>query len=123
WRDRVERFVDRTTVARPHQPRDLAAVGEEHERRPELDAERTAERPAAAILDLDVANAAVRLERRRDRRLRSAAVAAPRRAEFEQRRSGKRVDFGARRLAHGCCHRLETSRCGVVATIAATLPL
>jgi hypothetical protein len=68
---------------------------------PELDAVRATERQAAAVFDLEMADAALAGQSGRDQRLRAPAVAAPRGAEFEQRRSGERIDLGARRLAAG----------------------
>ena len=79
----------------------FATVGEEDERGPELDAVRAAERLAAAVFDLDVANAGTRAQRARDQRLGGAAMTAPRAAELEQGRAGERVDGVASRLASG----------------------
>ena len=86
-------------AARSHQARGLATVGEEDERRPELDAERPTERLHASVFHANVANALVRGQRRGDQRLSGATVAAPRGAELEQGRPGERVDRGAGRFA------------------------
>ena len=98
-------------VARPDQASRFAAVAQEDQRRPELDAVRAAERLAAAVFDLEVADAAsVTGERARDQRLRGAAVAAPRtcriraasgrRARRSRRVSARREDVSMLRV-HG----------------------
>ena len=93
-RDRRHRLADRGGVARPNQPRGFLSIVEKDQGRPELDAERAAERQAAAVFDLDVPDAGMRGESRGDQRLGRAAMAAPRAAELEQRRAGQ----GSRRL-------------------------
>jgi quercetin dioxygenase-like cupin family protein len=96
-----ERFADRGGAARPHKARGFLAVIQEHERRPELHAERAPERLAARVGDLQVPHAGMRGEGFSDERLGAAAVAAPGTAELEERRAFKRVDLGALRLGFG----------------------
>ena len=74
------------------------------------DAERPAERPPAAVFHADVANTPVRGQRCGDQRLRGATVAAPRGAEFEQGRSGERVDLRAGRFAGSEAEQSESHR-------------
>src|ERR1700710_2687311 len=92
-----ESIADFRRAFRAHDPRDLEPVVEEDQCRPECDPEGAAERAAAAILDLQMPDAGVVLESLRDQRLGSAAIAAPGRAEFDDRRPVERVDVGARR--------------------------
>jgi hypothetical protein len=99
--DSPERLVDGRRVARPDEASGFTAVGEEHKGRPELDAVRAAKRLAAAVLDLDVANAGMCFQRVRDHRPGGAAVTAPGVAELEQRRAGQGIDRNAARLARG----------------------
>ncbi len=59
---------------------------------------RAAQPLAAGVGDLEVAHAGMLGERARQKRLRGAAVAAPRAAELHQRGPGQRVQLGARGL-------------------------
>ena len=102
WRiDAGDGVGDGGRIVRPHQPHDLAAVAQEDEGRPQLDAERAPERPAAAVFDADVAQRRAVGDCRGDQRPRGAAPAAPARAELEDGRAGERVDLGTRRAGVG----------------------
>jgi hypothetical protein len=76
-------------------------VAEEHERWPELDAERAPEALAAGVGDLEVPNLGMLGECVGEQWLRGSAVAAPGAAEFHHRRPGQRVELGARRFLVG----------------------
>ena len=82
---------------RPHDACQFRPVAQEHERRPQLDAESTAERAARAVLDHEVADAGRGGERALDERARGQAMAAPVGAEIEHGRPGQRGDLGRAR--------------------------
>src|SRR5688500_20248110 len=77
--DAVESIGHFLRAARTDHASDFASVLQEHQRRPQLDAERTAERLAAAVFHLDVKHARVRGERTLPQRLCTDAP-APRHA-------------------------------------------
>jgi len=58
---------------RPHQPHHFLSTGQQHQRRPELYADRAPEPPPARIGDLQMPHARMRGERRGDQGLRTAA--------------------------------------------------
>src|SRR5215510_12459754 len=97
--DPGQRIADGGRVGRPHQPHDLVAVLQEHQRRPQLHAERTSEAVPAGVGDLDVADGGMIGERLGDERLRAAAMPAPRAAELQERRPREGIDLGSARLA------------------------
>src|SRR6186713_2034783 len=75
--DLVEPLADLRRALRPHQPRHLDPVLQEDQRRPQLDAEGTAERAPLAVLDLAMRHGIVSGEGFADQRLRRLAEAAP----------------------------------------------
>jgi hypothetical protein len=99
WNHLGERSLNGTRISRADEARDLAAVLEENESRPELDAEGAPKPLSARVGDADVANLIVLRKRAGDERLRAAAMAAPRITELEHGRAGKPVDVAARRRA------------------------
>src|SRR5207302_1472231 len=76
-------------------------VAQEDEIRPQFDLEGTAERPALAVLDLDVAHRRVAREQFAQVRLQRLAMRAPVGTEFHDDRSRQAVDRLARRLGTG----------------------
>src|SRR5690606_24973003 len=83
-------------IARAHQARHFLAVAQEDQGGPQLDAERTPQRAAAAVLDLDMLHLRMRGESLFDERLRALAEAAPVRAELKHQAARAGVDVGAR---------------------------
>src|SRR5688572_17140126 len=80
--DACQRCAYLVRVVGTHDARDFPAFAQEHERRPELHAKRAAEAPARTVRYLDMAHSRMIRERRGKQRLRCAAVATPRVAEF-----------------------------------------
>lgn len=82
---RVPELVDAT---RTHHACDLAAVVHQHERRPQLDAERATEPPTLPVLDQDVPDLWILDEHLIDQRPRRPTESAPVSAELDQRGAG-----------------------------------
>ena len=84
----------------------LLAIAQEHQRRPQRDAEAAAQRPAAAVLDPEVANTALTGHGLLHHRQRRPAVAAPVGAEVKHGRAAQGIDVRAAGLGRvvGLCH-------------------
>src|SRR6188768_1595544 len=82
FRSAKDRF-DRGDIFWPHDAPDLDAILEIDEGRPEFHLEGTSEGLALPVFDLDVPHGGTLAQRRGDISLRSLAIAAPARAEFD----------------------------------------
>src|SRR5688572_19335674 len=97
---RAEQRAQLGIPTRPHDSRDFLPIAQQHDARPQLDAERATQALALAVLDRDVTDLGVLRERAIDQRARSLAVPAPRGAELERDQTRHRIDVFTRELAH-----------------------
>jgi hypothetical protein len=95
----TKRTLKRGRIGRPNEACGLLAIFQKYQRRPELHTEGTSEPSTAGVGDSDMTDAVMTRERRFDQRLRAAAMAAPRIAEFEHGRPCEIIDLLARRPA------------------------
>src|SRR5262249_40484715 len=90
---------------------DHRSVAQEHQVRPELHAERPAQRLAPALLDLNVPHGGVLLKQRRQLGLERLAVRTPARPELEDDGTAQRIDLLTCRLptteVRVICHALS----------------
>lgn len=99
--DQRERMGDRCGIKRAHQARQLTAVAQKDQGRPQIDAECASEGVAAAVLDLEVPYARVAGQAGGQCGLCGAAVAAAGAAELKQGRPEQSIDRIARWLDCG----------------------
>src|SRR5690242_11394424 len=80
-----ENSLDLAFVVGAHHAPDLAALVHQHQRGPELHAERSAERLSLAVLDLEMTDFGMTCEHGADVRLRGFTESAPAGAELQHR--------------------------------------
>ena len=107
--DPLQRLPNLPRLHRSHQPRHFPPPIQHHQRRPQLHPVRPPQPPSPRIRDLQVPHPRMRSQRGSNQRLRPPAMPASRPAELEQRRPGKGINLGARRLGFcvGLVHRNE----------------